>query len=244
MEVILEARGITRYFGGFCALYDVSFQLRRGEIVGLIGPNGAGKTTLLNIISGILPPSRGRIFYKGQELKGQKPHAICRLGISRVLQTPRPFTNMTVQENVAVGAAFGRGATKGDGISVQRAETVLRFVGLQHKASCPVKSLNLHEKKMVDLARALANQPEVLLLDEVMSGLTPAEVEDCMQLIKRFRDELGVTILWVEHVMKAVMQLAERVIVLHHGKIIATGSPAEVAKDQAVIDAYLGGAGN
>lgn len=241
MEVILEAEGITRYFDGFCALYDVSFDLKRGEIVGLIGPNGAGKTTLLNIISGIFPPTKGRILFKGLELRGLKPHTVCRLGISRVLQTPRPFVNMTVLENVVVGATFGR-ASRADEPPIERAEAILRFMELHPKADLPVKSLNLQEKKMVDMARALASGPEVLLLDEVMSGLTPAEVEGCMALIKRIRDELGVTILWVEHVMKAVMRLAERVIVLHHGQVITTGSPARVAQDQRVIDAYLGGA--
>ena len=243
MEAILEVNGVTRHFGGFSALLDVSMEVKRGEILGLIGPNGAGKTTLLNVISGIFPPTSGRVFYKGVELTGMKPHVITRLGVARVLQTTRLFASMTVLENVTVGAVFGRGSERKRGSSAtKQAEFLLRFMGLYHKGALPIEHLNLQEKKMVDVTRALATQPEILLMDEVMSGLNPTEVEDCMRLIKRVRDELGVTIIWIEHVMKAVMGMAERVTVLNYGRVIATGSPVQVARDQRVIDAYLGGA--
>lgn len=241
MEIILELNGVARYFGGFPALQGVSAKIKRGEIFGLIGPNGAGKTTLLNVINGILPPTNGRVLYKGLELKGMKPHVITRLGISRVLQTPRPFVSMTVLENVVVGAVFGGGnREKRGGSAVQRAEFLLQFMGLDHKKALPIERLNLQEKKLVDMARALAARPELMLVDEVMSGLNPAEIESCMRLIKRVRDELGVTIIWIEHVMKAIMGVAERVMVLNYGRVIASGSPAQVAQDQGVIDAYLG----
>jgi branched-chain amino acid transport system ATP-binding protein len=243
MEVILKIDGVTRYFGGFCALDDVSAEVKRGEIFGLIGPNGAGKTTLLNAISGIIPPSSGKVLFKGQDVTGRRPHAICRLGISRVFQTPRPFLSMTVLENVAVGAIFGGRDRRGKCLSpVEGADSVLHFLGLHDKRSHPVGGMNLQEKKMIEVARALSTQPDILLIDEVMSGLNPIEVEDSIRLIKRLRDELEVTILWVEHVMKAIMGSAERVMVLDHGRVIATGSPAQVAQDQGVIGAYLGGA--
>lgn len=242
MESILELSRIKRYFGGFPALQDVSVEVKRGEILGLIGPNGAGKTTLLNVINGIFPPTGGRIFYRGLELKGMKPHVISRLGISRVLQTPRPFLSMTVLENVTVGAVFGgTNWRKRSGSAVEQAESILQFIGLHHKKDLSIEHLNLQEKKMVDVAKALASQPEVLLIDEVMSGLNPSEVEDCMRLIKRLRDEIGVTIIWIEHLMKAIMGVADRVVVLNYGQVIATGSPDQVSQDQRVIDAYLGG---
>lgn len=242
MEVLLEGNAITRYFGGFAALQDVSFSVKRGEIFGLIGPNGAGKTTLLNAINGVFPPTKGKVVLKGRNIAGLKPNAICRLGIARVLQTPRPFSSMTTLENVLVGAVFGGGDRKQSGRSpLEQARFMLRFMGLEGKGSLPIERLNLQEKKMIEMARALASQPEVMLVDEVMSGLNPSEVEDCMRLLRRMRDELGVTIIWIEHVMKAIMGVAERVMVLNYGQVITTGSPAQVAQDQRVIDAYLGG---
>jgi len=222
-------------------LKNVSVEVTRGEIFGLIGPNGAGKTTLLNAISGIIPPSSGKVLFKGQDVTGMKPHAICRLGISRVLQTPRPFLSMTVLENVAAGAIFGGRDRRGKCLSpVEVADSVLHFLGLHDKRSHPVAGMNLHEKKMIELARALSTQPDVLLIDEVMSGLNPTEIEESMRLVRRVRDELGVTIVWVEHVMKAIMRVVERVMVLNYGEVIALGSPAEVAQDESVIEAYLG----
>ena len=240
MSAVLEGDGVTRYFGGLPALQDVSFKVESGEIFGLIGPNGAGKSTLLNVISGIFRPSRGRILFKGRDITGRKPHAVCRLGVARVLQTPRPFLSMSVAENVAIGALFGGGHS---GVSVSANEQVLQVLdlfGLRERQNVRVASLNLQEKKLVEMARALATRPEVLLIDEPMSGLNPTEIEESMVLVRRIRDELGVTIVWIEHVMRAIMGVAERVMVLNYGKTIALGSAADVAHDESVIEAYLG----
>ena len=241
IETVLEGEKLTKHFGGLPALTDVSFTVSRGEILGLIGPNGAGKSTLLNLISGIFGPSLGRVLFQGRDLTGLMPHQIAQRGVARVLQTPRSFASMTVRENVAIGAAFGgRGragqATPGrDGI-----EFYLDLAGLLDKKDLPVDGLTLQEKRMLELARALAMRPDLLLLDEAMSGLNPSEMERAMRLIRRIRDELGVTIIWVEHVMKAIMEVAERILVLNFGQLIAVGTPAEIAHDQGVIDAYLG----
>jgi branched-chain amino acid transport system ATP-binding protein len=220
------------------ALKEVSFSVARGEILGLIGPNGAGKSTLLNLVNGIFGPSEGRVLFHGRDLTGLMPHQIAQRGIARVLQTPRAFPGMTVRENVAIGATFGgRGRTSAE---PDRVDFFLDLAGLVDKRDSAVEGLTLQEKRMLELARALAMKPELLLLDEAMSGLNPSEMERAMRLIRRIRDELGVTIIWVEHVMKAIMGVAERVLVLNFGQLIAVGTPAEVARDQGVIDAYLG----
>ncbi len=240
-EVILEAQALTKYFGGSAALKNVSFSAAAGEIVGLIGPNGAGKTTLLNLLSGVLQPSSGRVLFGGRDLSGLKTHAIARMGIARTLQTPRSFPSMTVLENVAVGALFGRSQRPPSAAAAAReVEPLLDLVGLGGRRDAPVASLNLHERKMVELARALAMAPRVVLIDEAMSGLNPTETEESMRLIRRVRDRTGVTIVWVEHVVKAIMGVVERIIVLNFGEVIATGSPAEIAANDAVIEAYLG----
>jgi branched-chain amino acid transport system ATP-binding protein len=240
-EVILEGVELTKYFGGSPALREVSFGVARGEILGLIGPNGAGKTTLLNVLGGILRPNRGRVLFRGRNVTGLRPHAVARLGVARVLQTPRSFASMTTLENVMVGALFGQaGSRLRPSAALAEADAVLDLLGLRAKRDLPVGSLNLHEKKMVEVARALATRPEVALIDEAMSGLNPAEIEASMRLIRRVRDELRVTIIWVEHVMKAIMGVAERVMVLNYGQVIAVGSPADVARNEAVVDAYLG----
>jgi branched-chain amino acid transport system ATP-binding protein len=239
-DVVLEGEGVSRHFGGLPALQDVSFAVRRGEVFGLIGPNGAGKSTLLNVISGVFRPSAGRVLFKGRDITGSPPHVVCRLGIARVLQTPQPFLSMTVGENVAVGALFGgRDRGRGRPVSTHLLEALDVF-GLRDRRDVRVGHLNLQEKKLVEMARALATRPEVLLLDEPMSGLNPAEIEGSMGLIRRIRDEMGVTIVWIEHVMKAIMGVAERVMVLNYGRTLALGSAAEVASDQRVIEAYLG----
>ena len=240
MDVILEGKGITRNFGGLRALANVNIEVSRGEIFGLIGPNGAGKSTMLSVLSGVYPPSSGRVLFKGRDITGLRPHTVCQLGIARVLQTPRPFQSMTVLENVAVGAVFG-GHGRLKGISaVQQAESILSFMGIHDKVDLPMGRLTLQEKKLVEMARALASKPEVLLIDEVMSGLNPTEVEQAMRLVRRVRDELGVTVVWIEHVMKAIMGVAERVMALNYGQAIALGTPGEVAQDEQVIEAYLG----
>ena len=240
-EAVLEGERLTKYFGGLPALKDVSFSVARGEILGLIGPNGAGKSTLLNLINGIFSPSEGRVLFQGRDLSGLRPHQIAQRGVARVLQTPRSFASMSVSENVAIGSVFG-GRNRSDKASPDRdpSEFFLDLVGLLDKKDLPVEGLTLQERRMLELARALAMRPELLLLDEAMSGLNPSEMERAMGLIRRIRDELGLTIIWVEHVMKAIMGVAERVLVLDFGQVIAVGTPAEVARDQGVIDAYLG----
>ncbi|MDP2661758.1 MAG: ABC transporter ATP-binding protein [Dehalococcoidia bacterium] len=240
MGVILEGKGITRNFGGLRALAGVDIAVTRGEIFGLIGPNGAGKSTLLSVLCGVCPPSSGRVYFGGRDITSLKPHRVCRLGISRVLQTPRPFPSMSVLENVAVGAIFGgRDRLKG-GSAVEEADSILRFMDIRGKQDFPVGRLTLQEKKLVEMARALASKPEVLLIDEVMSGLNPTEIEEAMRLVRKVRDELGVTVVWIEHVMRAIMGVAERVMVLDYGQAIALGSPGEVAQNEKVIEAYLG----
>jgi branched-chain amino acid transport system ATP-binding protein len=236
--LVLEGKGLTRYFGGLPALKNVDFSVAQGEILGLIGPNGAGKSTLLNLVNGVFSPSEGKVLFQGRDLSGLRPHQIAQLGVARVLQTPRSFASMTVRENVEVGASFGgrgRASTEPD-----RMAYFLELTGLADKQDSRVDGLTLQEKRMLELARALAMRPELLLLDETMSGLNPTEMERAMQLIRRIRDELGLTIIWVEHVMKAIMGVAERILVLNFGQVIAVGTPAEVARDQGVIDAYLG----
>jgi branched-chain amino acid transport system ATP-binding protein len=240
-ETVLEGERLTKYFGGLPALRDVTFTVARGEILGLIGPNGAGKSTLLNLVNGIFAPSEGRVVFQDHDLAGLRPHQIAQRGVARVLQTPRPFASMTVRENVAIGSAFG-GRDRSHRASPDRDETefFLDLAGLLEKKDLPVEGLTLQEKRMLELARALAMKPELLLLDEAMSGLNPSEMDRAMKLIRRIRDELGLTIIWVEHVMKAIMGVAERVLVLNFGELIAVGTPAEVVRNQRVIDAYLG----
>jgi branched-chain amino acid transport system ATP-binding protein len=244
-ETVLEVQALTKRFEGSTALRDVSFSAAAGEIVGLIGPNGAGKTTLLNILSGVIKPTSGKVFFAGRDLSRLKTNAIARLGIARTLQTPRSFPSMTVLENVLVGALFGapRGARHmpHSGTAVTRhAESMLDLVGLRRRSDSPMASLNLQERKMVEIARALAMSPGLVLIDEAMSGLNPTEIEDSMQLIRRVREQTGVTIIWVEHVVKAIMEVVERIIVLNFGEVIATGTPSEIARNEAVIEAYLG----
>jgi branched-chain amino acid transport system ATP-binding protein len=232
---ILEARDLSKQFGGTAALKGVTISAAAGEIVGLIGPNGAGKTTLLNLLSGVLRPTTGRVLFKGRDLAGLKAHAVARMGIARTLQTPRSFPSMSVLENVAVGAMFGRPHGHLD-----HATRCLELVGLGARGDSPMSSLNLQERKSIELARALAMAPSVVLIDEAMSGLNPTEIEDSMRLIRRVRDETGVTIIWVEHVVKAIMAVVERILVLNFGEIIACGSPSDIARNDAVIEAYLG----
>jgi len=240
-EALLEAEGLTRHFGGLPALRDVWFAVEKGEILGLIGPNGAGKSTLLNLICGVTRPSAGRILFQGAEIGGLRPHQIARRGIARVLQTPRSFPSMSVRANVEVGATFA-GTRRGgaEGGARRSIDEILELTGFVGKMDQPLGGLTLQEKRTLELARALAMRPDMLLLDEAMSGLNPSEMERAMALIRRIRDEFGVAIIWVEHVMKAIMGVADRVLVLNFGAAIATGTPAEVARNPAVIDAYLG----
>lgn len=239
-ETILEAKEVTVYFGGLAAVKDVDFDVRKGEILGLIGPNGAGKTTLLNLISGVYPLSKGQIIFKGERISGLQPHVIAQKGISRTFQVVKPFPGMTVRENVAVGAMYGSADHREDVTgAMKRANEIIEFVHLEKAADRRVEEVTLADRKRIELARALAMRPDLLLLDEVMAGLNPTEVESIMQLIRKVR-ESGVTILVIEHVMKAIMGLCDRVLVLHHGQRIALQTPSEIVNNEQVIKAYLG----
>jgi len=239
-EAVLEGRGITKRFGGLTAVSAVDFTLCKGEILGLIGPNGAGKTTLLNCITGFDSPDEGEVLLQGERIETLKPHAITRKGIARTFQIVQPFPSLTVLDNVTMGALFG--AHK-NGQEVARAREAakdkLDMVGLSEKAANLTSELTLAERKRLELAKSLATEPEILLLDEVNAGLNPAEIQKAISLIQKIR-EGGVTILVIEHLMKVIMGLSDRVIVLHHGKKIAEGPPREVTSDEQVIKAYLG----
>ena len=240
-EEILKVEGITKRFGGLVALDNVSFQVYKGEILGLIGPNGAGKTTMFNVITGVYKPDKGRVYYMGQDITGLKPHVIARMGISRTHQIVKPFGELSVLENTMIGALFG---PKHDTITEEEAaeiaRNVLKFVGLSDKAELPARVLNIQEKKRLELAKALAQEPQLLLLDEVLAGLNPSEVASMVELLKKIRSEKGITIIMIEHVMHAVMNLADRIVVLHFGRKIAEGTPEEIATNSEVITAYLG----
>ena len=238
---IIEVNGITRYFGGLRALHDISFTLEKGEILGLIGPNGAGKTTLFNIIAGTFPPSSGSIQFDGEEITSQGSRQICHKGISRTYQLVRTFSNLTVYENVLVGLYFGKPRNIG-GATEEEACELLRLTGLLQKANIPARSLTLVGRKQLEIARALATRPKVLLLDEAISGLNPTETETMMGLIRNIQGR-GITVFMIEHIMKAVMGLSDRILVLNFGELIAQGTPEQVSKNKDVIEAYLGAEG-
>ena len=236
---LIEVKTITRYFGGLRALHDVSFALEKGEILGLIGPNGAGKTTLFNIIAGTFPPSSGSIQFDGEEITSQGARQICHKGISRTYQLVRTFANLTVYENVLVGLYFGKPRNGG---REEEALELLRLTGLLQKANIPARSLTLVGRKQLEIARALATRPKVLLLDEAISGLNPTETESMMGLIRNIQGR-GITVFMIEHIMKAVMGLSDRILVLNFGELIAQGTPEGVSKNKDVIEAYLGAEG-
>ena len=239
-STLLLVRGLTKTFGLLSALREVSFDVAEREIVGLIGPNGAGKTTLVNVLGGSAPGWSGDVRFDGRSLRGLPPSRIARRGIARTFQVAQPFTGMTVEENVMVGILFGREGTRvGPRAARRAAADLLVSVRLDHKAELPAESLNAPERKRLEVAKALAIEPRLLLLDEVMAGLNPTEVEEAVGLITDVR-ERGVTILLIEHVMQAVASLCDRVVVLHHGEKLADGSPHAVFADPTVIDAYLG----
>lgn len=240
-SVMLRVDSLIKDFGALRATNDVSFEVRRGEIVGLIGPNGAGKTTITNLVTGALPKTSGRVFLKGEDISGLKPFEIARKGLARTFQVVKPLQGMTVAENVLVGALFGRDERKRDVASAAaRTEEILSQVGLEKKKEFPVGTITLPDLKRMEFARVLAMEPEVVFLDEVMAGLNPVEVSEAGELVKRLRTEKNLTIVYIEHIMKAVMDMSDRIIVLHHGEKISEGTPKEVVNDQRVVEAYLG----
>ena len=236
---LLQVQGIRKSFSGITALKNVTFEVHEGEILGLVGPNGAGKSTLINVITGIYRPDSGRVLFEGREITGMPPHRICRLGITRTFQNVETFPELNALENVLVGALFGK--RDGDrSEALARAEEVLRFVNFpQDKLEVKVRNLNVGELKKLQLARALATEPKLLLLDEVTTGLNPKESKDAVKMIKRIRDS-GITILMVEHIMRIIMGVSDRIVVLNYGEKIAEGTPREVASDERVIESYLG----
>jgi len=240
MTAILEARHLTRRFAGLVAVNDVNFTLNQGEILGFIGPNGAGKTTLISLISGTLAPSEGEVFFDGRSINAVPAFKRARLGIGRTFQIMRPFPGLSVLDNVAVGALFGRdgGQTK-LAVARDKAHECLNFVGLQKHMDQRADELGGPDRKRLELAKALAMQPRVLLCDEVMAGLNLVEIDEVIDVIRKVRDS-GISIIVIEHVIKAIKSLSDRIMVLHHGEKIADGLPEEALADSTVIEAYLG----
>ena len=236
---LLSVKGVSKSFGGLKVLSDIDLEVREKEIVGLIGPNGSGKTTLFNTITGSVPCDRGSISFRGEEITGLKPHRICQKGIGKTFQLTRPFMRMTCLENVMVGRYFGKEPCRGYAQTKAEARHVLETAGLGEKEHTPAAALSVIGRKRLELARAMAGRPHLLLLDEIMAGLNPAEMAAAVALVRQI-NQSGVSVIIVEHVMKAVLGLSDRVVVLDAGKKIAEGIPREVVKNEAVIRAYLG----
>ncbi|HTR44435.1 MAG TPA: ABC transporter ATP-binding protein [Thermodesulfovibrionales bacterium] len=233
---LLEVRKVSMFFGGLAAISDVSFGIGKGEILGLIGPNGAGKTTLFNVVNGFYEPSRGEVFFRGQKISGLKPHQICARGLARTFQVVKPLQRMSVLDNV-IASAFLRAKTKAE--AEERALETIRFTGLYNDRDVTSKGLPLGKRKRLEIARALATQPELLLLDESFAGLNPHELDESIGIIRKIRDR-GITIMIIEHHMKVIMSISDRIVVLSYGEKIAEGTPQEIGNNPLVVEAYLG----
>jgi branched-chain amino acid transport system ATP-binding protein len=236
----LELRGVTKRFGGVAAVDGVTLEVDKGEIVGIIGPNGAGKTTLLNCVSGLYRPDSGDIRWQGASIAGLAPHRIAKLGIGRTFQIVKPFGSMTVRENAVVGALFGSaGGRRGPKEAFELADHVLELVGLEDKSGLAVSALTIPDRKRLEVARAVATRPHLLLLDEVMAGLNSVEVDDALEMVRAVH-ATGVTVVLIEHVMRVIVGVCRRVVVLDFGQVLAQGEPEAVLRDERVIEAYLG----
>jgi branched-chain amino acid transport system ATP-binding protein len=233
---VLVLDRVTKRFGGLTAVRSVTLEVAPGELLGIIGPNGAGKTTLFNVIAGYYRPEEGRVAFEGRDITGQPPHDVCRLGLTRTFQIVKPFGNLSVLDNVTIGSLTRVASVRSARVDAER---VIATCGLAPYADARAKSLPIGLRKRLEVARALATRPRLLLLDEVMAGLNPTELGGIVELIRRLHAD-GLTLVVIEHIMAAMMRLAQRIVVLHHGEMIATGTPAEIAADRRVIDAYLG----
>jgi len=239
-SALLEVQALTKRFGGFAAVSDVSFEIGQGEIVGLIGPNGSGKSTTFSLIAGLHLPTAGEVRFAGERISGLPPHAICRRGVARTFQIPRPFRQLSILENARVAAFYGGAGRITQAEATRHAAEALELVGLPTDPSATVDRLGAAGLKRLEMARALATRPRLLLADESLGGLDESETEQAAAMLRRIRDERGVTILWVEHIMGVLMKVIDRCLVLDHGELIASGSPAEVAHDARVVEVYLG----
>jgi branched-chain amino acid transport system ATP-binding protein len=237
---LLEVSGLTKKFGGFTAVSNVSFEVQEGEILGLIGPNGSGKSTTFNCIAGMYQPTAGSIRFKGEEIGGLTANRVCHKGIGRTYQIPRPFRNLTLLENVALSAWFGQDGKTTKAECWQQAERALALVGLPTNATATTNGLGAGALKQLELARALATQPTLLLADESLNGLDHAEMEEAASMLRRIRDEMKITIVWVEHIMGVLMRVVDRVVVLDHGEKIFDGAPKAAQADRRVVEVYLG----